>query len=208
MSTAPKTLTITDQHKLLDALRIRSGTRKQFDRGVRNYCIACFMLETGLRVGEVVGLVKRDVLFVGKPLTTLIVRTAIAKNHKERSIPISTRLTEAIVEYAARFDVFEGFKDDDFLFHNPGSAASLTTRQVERVIRAAGIFSLGRVVIPHMLRHTFASKLMRVTDIRTVQELMGHSSITSTQIYTHPDAEDKRRAIENAEQAESEDFNA
>ncbi|GAH69734.1 unnamed protein product, partial [marine sediment metagenome] len=48
---------------------------------------------------------------------------------------------------------------------------------------------------PHMLRHTFASKLMRVTSMRTVQELLGHSSITSTQIYTHPNEDDKKKAI-------------
>jgi len=75
----------------------------------------------------------------------------------------------------------------------------LTTRQVERIIRTAALKSIGRPVHPHVLRHTFASKLMSVCNERIVQELLGHQSITSTQIYTHPNEDDKKKAIQDVE---------
>ncbi|MBA7615634.1 Tyrosine recombinase XerC [subsurface metagenome] len=79
---------------------------------------------------------------------------------------------------------------------------SLTRRQVYKIISSAAIAALGRSVNPHVLRHTFASKLMRVTNMRTVQELLGHSNITSTQIYTHPNETDKHEAIEKMDRIE------
>ncbi|GAI79438.1 unnamed protein product [marine sediment metagenome] len=78
----------------------------------------------------------------------------------------------------------------------------LTRRQVHRIISYAAISALGRSVHPHVLRHTFASKLMRVTNMRTVQELLGHKNLTSTQIYTHPNEQDKHKAIENMDRSE------
>ena len=71
----------------------------------------------------------------------------------------------------------------------------LSTRQVERIIRAAALKCLGRPVHPHALRHTFASRLMRKTNARIVQELLGHKNLSSTQIYTHPNGEDLKDAI-------------
>jgi len=73
----------------------------------------------------------------------------------------------------------------------------ITTRQVERIIKHAAIASIGRPANPHMLRHTFATKLMRITNVRVVQELLGHRNLSSTQIYTHPNQDDFAAAIRN-----------
>ncbi len=199
MSKTPMTLNVTEQNKLLEALLNKDAPHKSFRKGIRNYLIGCLMLEAGLRVGEVIKLLKSDLFFAGQYVKTLVIRSEIAKNKTERTIPVSTRLANALEKYA---------KDDpDFYLHGPSyiifSRADLdgciTTRQVERIIRTAGMKALGRPVHPHMLRHTFATKLMRVTDMRTVQELLGHSDITSTQIYTHPNEDDKKKAISNLE---------
>ncbi len=196
MGSTPKTLNVTEQHQLLDALLNKNAPHKSFRKGIRNHLIGCLMLEAGLRVGEVVALQISHLYFNGNPVNTLLLTPDITKNHKERSLPVSTRLKEALEEY---------HNEHTWLCdERPGTSAwdrlcgknTITTRQAERIINAAGWKALGRPVHPHMLRHTFASKLMRVTDMRTVQELLGHSSITSTQIYTHPNEDDKKKAID------------
>lgn len=197
MSNTPKTLNVTEQHQLLDALLNKDTPHKSFRKGVRNYLIACLMLEAGLRVGEVIVLRMGHLYFAGKPVQTLLLTPDITKNHKERSVPISTRLKEALEEFYNQHPWLHGRADNPMVFSPFAVSGAITTRQVERIINRAGYKAFGRPVHPHMLRHTFASKLMRVTDMRTVQELLGHSDITSTQIYTHPNEDDKKKAIES-----------
>lgn len=196
MSKTPKTLNVTEQHQLLDALLERSAPHKSFRKGIRNYLIGCLMLEAGLRVGEVVKLQISHCFFNGKPVQTLFLTPNITKNHKERSVPVSTRLSKSLETYRNEYNPRDTYRDDCSCFWTHSPACPITTRQVERIISNAGLKALGRPVNPHMLRHTFATKLMRVTDMRTVQELLGHSDITSTQIYTHPNEQDKRKAID------------
>jgi len=99
MSPAPKTLNVTEQHQLLDALLCKDAPHKSFRLGIRNYLIGCLMLEAGLRVGEVVKLEMWDLYFKGLPVKNLVIRQLVAKNHKERTIPVSTRLSNALSEY-------------------------------------------------------------------------------------------------------------
>lgn len=199
MSSTPKTLNVTEQHQLLDALLSKDAPHKSFRKGIRNYLIGCLMLEAGLRVGEVVALKMSHLYFNGKPVNTLLLTPDITKNHKERTVSVSTRLKQALDEYREGHPWLAGEPESHYAFTVFVSSVPITTRQVERIINAAGWKALGRPIHPHMLRHTFASKLMRVTDMRTVQELLGHKNITSTQIYTHPNEDDKKKAIERSE---------
>ena len=197
MSKAPKTLTVDECRSLLDTLLIKDGTPKQIRRGIRNYTLALLMLDAGLRVSEVVGLDVTDLFFNKRPVTSLRIRPVIAKNNRERTIPISSRLTVALEEMFLAYwsDHYRNFQRKAFTSFQ--SNKQLTTRQTRRIISKASVSALGRSIHPHVLRHTFASRLMRVTDMRTVQELLGHSNLTSTQIYTHPNAQDKQKAIVN-----------
>jgi len=195
MSSSPKTLNITEQHQLLDALLCKDAPHKSFRKGIRNYLIGCLMLEAGLRVGEVVSLQMSHLYFNGKPVQNLVLTRDITKNHVERSIPVSTRLKKALEEYLRSSGEFDDMDPSHKAFSIFPSRKGMTTRQVERIIRSASFLTLGRPVHPHVLRHTFATKLMRVTDMRTVQELLGHKHVTSTQIYTHPNEDDKRKAV-------------
>lgn len=196
MSDTPRTLNITEVHQLLEALLCKNAPHKSFRKGVRNYLIACLMLEAGLRVGEVVALKMSHLYFNSKPVQNLVLSPDMTKNKSQREIPISSRLKAAIEEYWKQHPYLAGSGEDCSAWHGMLNANTITTRQVERIINSAGWKALGRPVNPHVLRHTFATKLMRVTDMRTVQELLGHSSITSTQIYTHPNADDKKKAID------------
>lgn len=204
MST-PKTLTLFECHQLLDALLVKKGTEKQFRQSIRNYTIALLMLDAGLRVGEVVALQMSDLYYGGVPVENLLIRPEIAKTKTERTVPLSERIRRALVEYYEKHpEILWGVKDT-FAFGGYLIGHPMTTRQVERIIRAAAMKSIGRPVHPHVLRHTFASKLMRKTNARIVQELLGHSSITSTQIYTHPNEDDKKKAIADIEDKETSD---
>jgi len=196
MPTPPKSLTITETHALLNVFMQKEGTHRQFNRAVRNYTIACLMLEAGLRVGELTQLEIRDLYFNGNPVTSVLIRPEIAKKGRSRRIPVSTRLSQALTQYLTTLPPEFYETETCIAFHPLHSLEKVTTRQIERIIENAGFTALGRPVHPHMLRHTFATKLMRVTDIRTVQELLGHANVTSTQIYTHPSEDDKKDAVE------------
>lgn len=196
MSTTPKTLTATEIHQLLDGLLCETSTAKRKARGIRNYTMACLMVEAGLRVGEVVKMRWGDLYFNCEPVKSIIVRPEIAKNKKERQVPVSTRLCDALAEHLC---YVKTPKLGDFpCFFSPWKHGfrPLTTRQVERFMRKAAEKALGRPVHPHVLRHTFATRLMRVAPAATVKELLGHESMTSTAIYMHPNEDDKRKAID------------
>jgi len=195
MTTTPKTLTITECHQLLDALLCKQGTQKQLHKGLRNYTMALLMLEAGLRVGEVVQLRGYDLYFNSVPVESIIIRPEIAKNKRERTIPVSTRLSDALKNCNPHYERLDDNFNECFVFWSSSPFRSLTTRQVERIIRAAAMKSIGRPVHPHILRHTFGTRLMRKTNSRVVQELLGHARMSSTQIYTHPNSDDLKKAI-------------
>jgi len=196
VSSSPQTLTIGEEHQLLNALICKNVPHKSFRKGIRNYLFGCLMLDAGLRVGEVAALEMSHLYFNGEPVNTLVLTDDITKNHKERTVPVSERLKNALHEYLKVNSWLMEEKRNYCVFSIAFSGRAISTRQIERIINAAGMKALNRPVHPHMLRHTFASRLMRITDIRTVQDLLGHKHVSSTQIYTHPNEDDKKKAIE------------
>jgi integrase/recombinase XerC len=191
----PQTLTREEVTKLLAELERDSVNRYVARHRLRDHALAVFMLEAGLRVGELVQLRLSDVLFHKEPVRTLIVREEIAKLHVERRIPVSPTLDREI--HHCREDLWYYHSDDPatFCFFRSDRETHLTTRSVEAIIRKASLAALGRPIHPHMLRHTFATNMMRVTSARIVQELLGHADLRSTQIYTHPNGDDLAQAI-------------
>jgi len=158
--------------------------------------MALIMLDTGSRVGELVQLRKDQLWFADAPVGTLYIEANQAKNKHERTIPITTRLHDAIEEMKHQWwkTCYPTRLNYAFYHHSPNHP--LTPRRVQQIIKSASTKSIGREVHPHILRHTFASRLMRKTSMRVVQQLLGHSSISSTQIYTHPNTEDYQKAID------------
>lgn len=191
----PKTLTPDQCHSLIEGLLVVQGTSIQKTKGFRNVAIAVLMLETGIRVGELCGLVINDLWFADQPVDFLVIRSTIAKNKVERRIPISQKLSETITRMHAILWLPNNFSPSDFAFSSVANGKSISTRTVERIILAASIAAFNLEVTPHWLRHTFGSNMMRKTNARVVQALLGHSSLQSTQIYMHPNSEDLRKAI-------------
>ncbi len=164
-------------------------------------CILELLYATGLRVSELVGLpfaaAQRDPRF-------LLVR---GKGGKERVVPLSTPARQALAAYSAARGRFlpQGPKSDPkmarWLFPSRGEAGHLTRQRCGQLLKelalAAGLDPA--LLSPHVLRHAFASHLLdHGADLRSVQQMLGHADIATTQIYTHVQGERLRRLVETA----------
>lgn len=197
MTGTPITLTTEDSDKLLEELKHERGTEKKRNQGIRNHCMAVLMLDAGLRVGEVVGQTIENLYYCNEPRDSLLISEALSHGNTDRRIPLSQRIRTCCQAMCNRIWIRLESSPDGYAFFQSSTYTHLTTRQVERIIRQAAMKSLGRPVHPHVLRHTFASRLMRTTNIRIVQELLGHQHLSTTQIYTHPNEDDKKKAIQS-----------
>jgi len=154
------------------------------------------MLDGGLRVGELVGLKHSDILDGSSIKICLLIRKEISKTKTERTVPLTNDLKDYLLRYTSISPTHWGLTEHNWLFPGSPTTCPITTRQVERIIGHYGVKYIGRKIHPHILRHTFATRLMRTTPIRIVQELLGHKCLSSTQVYTHPNNQDLTKAIE------------
>ncbi len=161
----------------------------------RDRAILETLYSSGLRVSELTGLDRRDVDRVGE------VVKARGKGKKERLVPIGRPALLRIEEYlAARREAVELVeKAPEALFLNR-YGGRLSERSVERLLRKHLLKAgLPAGATPHTLRHSFATHLLdRGADLRSVQELLGHADLATTQIYTHVTTQRLRRAYDAA----------
>jgi len=143
--------------------------------GRRDKAILETFYSTGMRISELVGLNVEDIDFIGGAVKVL------GKGRKERLVPIGDRALRTIREYLESRPV-----QTKALFLNKNNQR-LTDRGVRQIIeKYIRITSLKQGVSPHTLRHSFATHLLdRGADLRSVQELLGHANLSTTQIYTH-----------------------
>ena len=154
------------------------------------------MLETGLRVGELCKLALSDIAWLGKPKTLLEVPATAAKLAQIRRVPISARLSGEIQTALVYFYTPLCFSPAHYLMATTPNGKPTTTRTLERLVSTLGRTAIGQRITPHTLRHTFATNLLAVSDLRCVQEALGHARVSTTQIYTHPSADQIGAAIE------------
>lgn len=190
-----KTLTEEQAKQLLDYIKEAPDTPYKYLLGIRNTLMILLMLDAGLRVGEVVKLTRGVLCFAGQPVSTIVLLADKTKNKVERSIPVTDRLKAAIGHMIESFWEPAGVKAENLAFRSGCCTGCFSVRQVERLIAYYSEAAIGFRIHPHVLRHTFATRLMKKTNIRIVQKLLGHKRLTSTQVYTHPDAEDLKKAI-------------
>jgi tyrosine recombinase XerC len=143
--------------------------------GLRNRAILETFYSSGLRISELVGLRMEDVDFISGIIKVF------GKGKKERMVPIGEAAIGAIRRYLER----RKHKSESIFLNKFG--ARITTRGVRDVVGKYIIASgTKHGVSPHTLRHSFATHLLnRGADLRTVQELLGHANLSTTQIYTH-----------------------
>ena len=158
----------------------------------RNYVIVEVLYGCGLRVSELVNM-KLSNIYADEQCLRII-----GKGDKERWVPINPRALELLQDYVhhVRCHVFTGPGEDKYVFLNRlGTRISrnFIFMFLKKAVAAAGI---QKQVSPHSLRHSFATELVEHgADLRAVQEMLGHASISTTEIYTHLSHETLRNTI-------------
>ena len=150
---------------------------------LRDRALIELLYSSGARVSEVVALNFRDISFLEEGVTTLLVR---GKGGKDRVIPVGSFAKKAVDDYLVRIrpKLAEKRASEALFLNNRGGRLSRQGAW-EIVLAAAKRAGIDSKVSPHALRHSFATHLLDGgADIRVVQELLGHSSVTTTQIYT------------------------
>lgn len=153
------------------------------------------MLHTGIRVGEVVKLAWCDLIYDNQPKTALELTAGMTKRHRARVVPINRELSERINAIWHGAASNRGFALAHCAIASNPNCAAVTTRSIERRFQIAGRKAGDFRLTPHMLRHTFATRLLRVSNLAVVQQALGHQRISTTAIYTHPSQNDLQEAI-------------
>ena len=149
--------------------------------GIRDRAILEFLYATGIRVSELAGMDLADV-----HMDERLVRVR-GKGKKERLVPFGRKAVEAVEAYLrVRPLLVEGAPAEQAVFINY-RGGRLTSRSVQRMVRKyIRKTAVSRKISPHSLRHSFATHLLgRGADLRVIQELLGHASISTTEVYTH-----------------------
>lgn len=186
----PKVLTLREVEELLDAPNL--GTLE----GYRDKTMLEVLYATGMRVSELISIPMGN---VDLKMNYLIAR---GKGSKERVIPLGS----IAVKYLTRYlDIVrpqllkEGSKDVQELFLSTWGKAMTRQRFFEIIEEYGKQAGIAKKITPHMLRHSFATHMLNNgTDLRVVQELLGHADISTTQIYTHMDMERLREVYSKA----------
>ncbi len=184
----PKPISISQVHRLLE-----QPTKLSTPEAKRDSAMLHLLYASGMRVSELVSLNLADIIDDG------YVR-CFGKGHKERLIPIAPRAALVVKEYLT--------EARPHLAHNIDEKALFLNRRGERLTRQglwqilkgyAKSAELGAEITPHTLRHSFATHMLSGgADLRSVQELLGHANISTTQVYTHLTTEHIRRAYEKS----------
>jgi integrase/recombinase XerC len=177
----PTTLTVDEAFRLMEAPRRpaknSSSDGFQNNKRMRDSAILELLYSSGLRVGELVGL-NLDQLDLDLGIVKVM-----GKGRKERIVPVGMKAAEALKAYLEDRGVLAG--EEPLFINRKGGRLSARTvgRLVKSYSKRSGIF---RKVSPHSLRHTFATHLLDAgADIREIQEMLGHVSLSTTQRYTH-----------------------
>ena len=192
----PKILSAADIEKLIGTARAQAHAKKSVEEGVRLLCMVEVLYAAGLRVSELVSL----------PLAAAMSKQGFlyvrGKGDKERIAPLNPSARAAIDAYLEIRDKFvpDG-RQNRFLFSSRGALGHLTRRRCHQLLKdlavKAGV-DPGKLS-PHVLRHAFATHLVEGgADLRSVQMMLGHADIGTTQIYTHIAGDRLRATVQSA----------
>lgn len=188
----PKKVQIPFSEEELDKVLTHVVYKEGFD-GIRDKLIIEMFYSTGIRRSELIGLQLKNVDLAGGQIKVL------GKRQKERIIPLLPLMIEQLKLYLIERKVLKSIVDDDFLFLL-SNGNKLNETFVYRLIN--DYFSNVSEKVkrsPHMLRHTFATHMLNHgADLNSIKELLGHSSLASTQVYTHSSLAELKNVYQSA----------
>jgi integrase/recombinase XerD len=175
----PKALATSEMEVVLASPNAASNRKQAQAIAVRDRAMLEMLYAGALRVSEIVGVKLEDLKL---DLGYVLVR---GKGDKERIVPLGRSAQQSLTEYlGVPRRVLARGKNSPFVFLAVG-AHPLTRQRVWQMVRAAAV-ATGRKVSPHMLRHSCATHMVENgADLRTVQTILGHADISTTQVYTH-----------------------
>lgn len=176
-----------DMNRLLDEIEWGDGIED-----VRARTIIIMFYETGLRAAELIGLDDQQVDFVNNQIRVT------GKRNKQRIVPFGTELRETLKAYIAKRDEELTRQCDALFVDNKGRR--MNYGQVRKVVRdGLGLVTTMKKRSPHVLRHSFATAMLNnEAGLESVQKLLGHESIATTEIYTHTTFEQLKKVYTNA----------
>ncbi|MBX2805590.1 MAG: site-specific tyrosine recombinase XerD [Hyphomicrobiales bacterium] len=197
----PKTLSVDEVDRLLETAKrkVNVGRESQRSKALRLHCLLEILYATGMRVSELVAL-KRSALVGDERILTIK-----GKGGRQRMVPLNNAAQAALASYIQDRDLAAA-KDGDrganspWLFPSWSQQGHLTRQRLAQELKALAkdaAIETNRVS-PHVLRHAFASHLIeRGADVRSVQKLLGHADIATTQVYTHLRESHLRKVVQD-----------
>jgi len=183
----PKYLNYEETEKLLNAFDNNNYL------GLRNSCILELLYSTGIRVSEITSIKVKDISLTEKSIKIT------GKGNKERIVYFGSKCLELIDKYLKKSRPQLNTKNIDNLFLSK-TGRVINDREIRKIVDdASKIAGIKIKISPHVLRHTFATHMLSDgADLRSVQELLGHENLSTTQIYTHISNEKIRNVYLNA----------
>lgn len=196
MATFTDDFTINTRVPTLLNFEIDSLLAQARDTGRRDWMMIDLALHTGLRNSELINLTIECIKSFESIVNILNLPGTIAKGGRSRDIPLrpDTR-THLELFLIWKNDHSEATGPNDYLFVSKYTHKKLSPRDFQRIVKSISEKGIGRAIHPHILRHTFATRLLAVSNLRIVQSVLGHKNIQTTQIYTHPSSDDVSNAI-------------
>ena len=195
----PQFLTIDQMNALLDApmreLSVKDGTKRKVSQvpSLRDRAILETIYSCGLRIGEICR------MLAGEIEPDDLVVNVHGKGKKERQVPIGRAAVEAIQLYWEHLAKPPAL-DEPVFFASEKKRSAIYPRLVQlRLKKYLTICGLDPTLTPHKLRHSYATHMLDAgADLRSVQEMLGHANLTTTQVYTHVTTERIKRAYDEA----------
>lgn len=188
----PGMIDIETVNQILDQISPEKPNENQL--WLRDKAILELLYSSGLRLAEIQGLKIRDIDF-GRHLLRIT-----GKGNKTRIVPFGSKAKDSLIEWLKVYRIWQGVLSAESSVFITQRGNSITPRQIEnRVKYQAQRAGVNVDLHPHLLRHCFASHMLSNSrDLRAVQEMLGHSNLTTTQIYTHIDFDQLAKVYDQA----------
>lgn len=188
----PGMIDIETVNQILDQISPEKPNENQL--WLRDKAILELLYSSGLRLAEIQGLKIRDIDF-GRHLLRIT-----GKGNKTRIVPFGSKAKDSLIEWLKVYRIWQGELSAESSVFITQRGNSITPRQIEnRVKYQAQRAGVNVDLHPHLLRHCFASHMLSNSrDLRAVQEMLGHSNLTTTQIYTHIDFDQLAKVYDQA----------